>query len=157
MVKSELLQKMCNLYPNVLRKDMEKILEIIFQEFVEALRRDENIEIRGFGIFKTTIRKARVGRNPKNSEIVQIPKKKAIKWKMSKIFFNRLNKNFTENKISANNQQVKRIILALDTANLEEALNITKKVKDKIFTVKLGLEFFNANGKQGIKNLMKLE
>ena len=103
MVKSELLQKMCNLYPNVLRKDMEKILEIIFQEFVEALRRDENIEIRGFGIFKTTIRKARVGRNPKNSEIVQIPKKKAIKWKMSKIFFNRLNKNFTENKISANN------------------------------------------------------
>ena len=79
---------------------MEKILEIIFQEFVEALRRDDNIEIRGFGIFKTTIRKARIGRNPKNSEIVQIPKKKAIKWKMSKIFFNRLNKNFTENKIS---------------------------------------------------------
>ena len=100
MVKSELLQKMCNLYPNILRKDMEKILEIIFQEFVEALRRDDNIEIRGFGIFKTTIRKARIGRNPKNSEIVQIPKKKAIKWKMSKIFFNRLNKNFTENKIS---------------------------------------------------------
>ncbi len=103
MVKSELLQKMCNLYPNILRKDMEKILEIIFQEFVEALRRDENIEIRGFGIFKSTIRKARIGRNPKNSEIVQIPEKKAIKWKMSKIFFNRLNKNFTENKISANN------------------------------------------------------
>jgi len=103
MVKSELLQKMCNLYPNILRKDMEKIIEIILQEFVEALRRDENIEIRGFGIFKTTIRKARIGRNPKNSEIVQIPEKKAIKWKMSKIFFNRLNKNFTENKISANN------------------------------------------------------
>ena len=48
MVKSELLQKMCNLYPNILRKDLEKILEIIFYEFIEALRRGENIEIRGF-------------------------------------------------------------------------------------------------------------
>ena len=100
MVKSELLQKMCNLYPNILRRDIEKILEIIFHEFTEALCRGENIEIRGFGIFKSTVRKARVGRNPKNSELVQIPEKRAIKWKMSKIFFKRLNKNFTENKIS---------------------------------------------------------
>ena len=100
MVKSELLQRMCNLYPNILRRDIEKILGIIFHEFTEALCRGENIEIRGFGIFKTTVRKARIGRNPKNSELVQIPEKRAIKWKMSKIFFKRLNKNFTENKIS---------------------------------------------------------
>ena len=100
MVKSELLQRMCNLYPNILRRDIEKILEIIFREFTEALCRGENIEIRGFGIFKTTVRKARIGRNPKNSGLVQIPEKRAIKWKMSKIFFKRLNKNFTENKIS---------------------------------------------------------
>ena len=44
-----------------------------------------------------------------------------------------------------------RIILALDTTNLEEAIKITKRVKDKIFTIKLGLEFFNAHGKVGIK------
>ena len=44
-----------------------------------------------------------------------------------------------------------KVILALDTTSLEDAINITKKVKDKIFTVKLGLEFFNANGKAGIK------
>ena len=44
-----------------------------------------------------------------------------------------------------------KIILALDTSSLKEAIDITKKVKDKIFTVKLGLEFFNANGKEGIK------
>ena len=100
MVKSELLQKLCNHHPNLLRKDIEKILEIIFLEIIEALCRKENIEIRGFGIFKTTLRKARIGRNPKNSELVQIPEKKAIKWKMSKIFFSRLNKNFTDNKIS---------------------------------------------------------
>jgi len=100
MVRSELLQKLCNLYPNLLRKDLEKILEIIFFEIIGALREGKNIEIRGFGTYKVIKRKARIGRNPKNSELVQIPEKKAIKWKISKTFFNRLNKNFTENKIS---------------------------------------------------------
>ena len=100
MVRSELLQKLCNQHPNLLRKDIKKVLKIIFLEISEALCRGENIEIRGFGIFKTTLRKARIGRNPRNSKLVQIPEKKAIKWKMSKTFFNRLNKNFTENKIS---------------------------------------------------------
>ncbi len=49
-----------------------------------------------------------------------------------------------------------RIILALDTSNLEEAINIAKKVKDKIFTVKLGLEFFNAHGKNGVKKFNEI-
>ena len=44
-----------------------------------------------------------------------------------------------------------KIILALDSSNLDESINITKKIKHKIFTVKLGLEFFNAHGKEGIK------
>ena len=44
-----------------------------------------------------------------------------------------------------------KIILALDTTNLEEAINITRKINRKIFTIKLGLEFFNAHGKEGIK------
>ena len=102
MVRSELLQKLCDHHPNLLRKDIKKILEIIFLEISEALCREENIEIRGFGIFKTALRKARMGRNPKNSELVQIPEKRAIKWKMSKTFFNQLNKNFTKNKTSDN-------------------------------------------------------
>ena len=93
MVRSELLQKLCNLNPNILRRNIEKILNIIFIEILEALCRGENIEIRGFGTYKTTIRKARTGRNPKNGNLVQIPEKTAIKWKMSKTFFNRLNKN----------------------------------------------------------------
>ena len=44
-----------------------------------------------------------------------------------------------------------KIILALDTTDVHQALETTKKIKDKIFTVKLGLEFFNANGKSGIQ------
>ena len=100
MVRSELLKKICNLHPNILRKDIEKIFKIIFFEITETLCRGENVEIRGFGTYKIVRRKARIGRNPKNSKLVEIPEKKAIRWKMGKILFNRLNNNFTENKIS---------------------------------------------------------
>jgi len=51
---------------------------------------------------------------------------------------------------------VNKIILALDTTNLEEAVSITKKIKKKIFTVKLGIEFFNAHGKTGIKKFNEI-
>ena len=49
-----------------------------------------------------------------------------------------------------------KIILALDTTNLDEAIDITKKVKNKIFTIKLGLEFFNAHGKKGVKKFNEM-
>jgi len=51
---------------------------------------------------------------------------------------------------------VNKIILALDTTDLKEAINITSQSKDKIFTVKLGLEFFNAHGKKGVKKINEL-
>ena len=49
-----------------------------------------------------------------------------------------------------------KIILALDTTKIEEAIAITKKIKDRIFTIKLGLEFFNAHGKMGIKKFNEI-
>ena len=49
-----------------------------------------------------------------------------------------------------------KIILALDTTNLEEAISITKKVKNKIFSVKVGLELFNFFGKEGIKKFNEI-
>ena len=96
MVKSELVQKLCNMYPGLLKKDIEKIVDIIVSEIINALCRNEAVEIRGLGRFKSVTRKARTGRNPKNSETIQIPEKKAIKWKMSKILYNRLNDNLNE-------------------------------------------------------------
>jgi len=102
MTRSQLVSKLANLHVGIVRRDLERIVDIILFEITEALRRNEAVEIRGFGRFKTVVRKARIGRNPKNSKAVQIPAKKAIKWKMSKILFKRLNKNYTENKISTN-------------------------------------------------------
>ena len=51
---------------------------------------------------------------------------------------------------------MKKIILALDTTNLDEAIDITKKIKNKIFTIKIGLEFFNAHGKEGVKKFNEM-
>ena len=61
MVKSELVKKLCDIHINIPRKDMEKILDIIFSEMGKALFRGENVEIRGFGTYKITKRKARTG------------------------------------------------------------------------------------------------
>ncbi len=49
-----------------------------------------------------------------------------------------------------------KIILALDTSNLEEAIDISQKIKSKVFAIKLGLEFFNSHGKEGIKKLNQI-
>ena len=57
------------------------ILDIIFFEITDALCKGKNIEIRGFGTYKIVTKKARIGRNPKNSKSVRIPAKKAVKWK----------------------------------------------------------------------------
>ena len=100
MVRSELVKILAVKYPNILYKDVEKITNLIFLEIINALIRGDNIEIRGFGTYKIVNRKARIGRNPKNSEVIQVPAKKAVRWKTSKVFFKRLNKNFTENEIS---------------------------------------------------------
>jgi len=51
---------------------------------------------------------------------------------------------------------VNRIIFALDTTNLDKAIDIAQKIKNKIFTIKLGLEFFNAHGKEGVKKFNEI-
>ena len=49
-----------------------------------------------------------------------------------------------------------KIILALDTTNLTKAIDIVQRIKNKIFTIKLGLEFFNAHGKEGVKKFNQI-
>ena len=100
MNKSDLVNKISRKKAHIKKADIEEATDLLTTLISNALSRNNRIEIRGFGTYKISKRKARIGRNPKNSQIVQIPEKKAIKWKMSKTLFTRLNKNFTENKIS---------------------------------------------------------
>ena len=91
IVKSKLLKQLSNNYPNFLKKDLEKFINIILNEIKRALRRGNRVELRGFGIFYTNIQKARISRNPKTGEKVNTPEKKTIHFKMSKELFKKLN------------------------------------------------------------------
>ena len=102
MNKKQLVAKLAGSL-NQSKADAERTFDTITNTILDALKGDDSVKIAGFGTYKVAKRKARIGRNPKNSMPVQIPAKNAIKWKISKNFFNRLNKNFTENKLSATN------------------------------------------------------
>jgi len=93
IVKSGLLKQISDSYPNFLKKDLEKFLDIFFDEIKNALKKDERVELRGFGIWFTNIQKARISRNPKTGEKVQTPKKKTIHFKIAKEMFKKLNNN----------------------------------------------------------------
>ena len=93
IVKSELLKQISDSYPNFLKKDLEKFLDIFFDEIKNALKRDERVELRGFGVWSTNMQKARISRNPKTGEKVQTPKKKTIHFKIAKEMFKKLNNN----------------------------------------------------------------
>ena len=91
IVKSELIKDLKRSYPNFLTRDLNKIVEIILKEIKNSLKRNEGVELRNFGTFRTNIQKASIRRNPKTGEKVSVPKKKTIKWKMSKDLFKKLN------------------------------------------------------------------
>ena len=91
IVKSKLLLQLSKNYPNFLKKDLEKLTNIVLKEIKDTLKRGERVELRGFGIFSSKTQKARISRNPKTGEKVNTPKKKTIHFKMSKEMFNKLN------------------------------------------------------------------
>ena len=91
IVKSKLLKKLSENYPNFFKKDLEKFTNIILKEIKRTLRRGERVELRGFGVFSTNTQKARISRNPKTGEKVHTPEKKTIHFKMAKDLFKKLN------------------------------------------------------------------
>ena len=91
IAKSNILKKLSKNYPNFLKKDLEKFVNIILKEIKETLKRGERVELRGFGVFSTNTQKARISRNPKTGEKVNTPQKKTIHFKMAKDLFKKLN------------------------------------------------------------------
>ncbi len=93
IVKSKLLKRLSQNYPNFLKKDLEKFTDIILKEIKKTLRRGERVELRGFGVFSTNKQKARISRNPRTGEKLHTPEKKTIHFKMAKDLFKKLNNN----------------------------------------------------------------
>ena len=91
IVKSKLLKQLSKNFPNFLKKDLEKFTNIILKEIKQSLKRNERVELRGFGVFSSNVQKARISRNPKTGEKVNTPEKKTIHFKMAKDLFKKLN------------------------------------------------------------------
>ena len=91
IVKSELIKQLKKSYPNFLTRDLTKVSDIILKEIKDSLDRNEGVELRGFGTFRISIQKPSIRRNPKTGAKVNVPKKRVIKWKMSKDLFKKLN------------------------------------------------------------------
>ena len=89
--KSDILKILSNNYPNFLKKDLSKFIEIVLNEIQDALRRNERIELRDNFTLEGKIQKARIARNPKTNEKINIQEKKLIKFKMSKEWFKKIN------------------------------------------------------------------
>ena len=72
VVKSGLINKLSNNYPNFIKKDLRKIVDIFFDELCNALKRNERVELRDVFSIETKIRKSRIARNPKTNEKIFI-------------------------------------------------------------------------------------
>ena len=91
IVKSKLLKQLSRNYPNFLKKDLSKLVDLILNEIKRALRRGDSVELRGFGRFAVKTQKASIRRNPRTGEKVAVSEKKVIGWKMSKEMFKKIN------------------------------------------------------------------
>lgn len=91
MIRSELIQKIADENPHLYQRDVEKIVNTIFDEIVSALARGQRVELRGFGAFSVKHRDARIGRNPRTGETVQVDAKAVPFFKAGKQLRDRLN------------------------------------------------------------------
>ncbi|MBK5946603.1 integration host factor subunit beta [Rhodobacter veldkampii DSM 11550] len=91
MIRSELIQKIAEENPHLFQRDVEKIVNTIFDEIVEAMARGDRVELRGFGAFSVKRRDARVGRNPRTGTSVEVDEKHVPFFKTGKLLRNRLN------------------------------------------------------------------
>ena len=84
VVKSDLIKQLARNYPNFLKKDLLKLLDITIHEIQDALKRGERVELREVFTLEPRVQKARLSRNPKTNEKINTPEKKSILFKMSK-------------------------------------------------------------------------
>jgi len=96
-VKNRILDQLADSYPNFLRRDLEKALNLLLDEIIKAIAKDKNVQIRGFGSFKNRQLKTRIGRNPKDGSKIKIPAKQVVHWKISKELFQKLNQDTNQN------------------------------------------------------------
>ena len=91
MIRSELIQQIADENPHLFQRDVERIVNTIFDRITGAMAEGDRVELRGFGAFSVKKRDARTGRNPRTGEAVQVEEKHVPFFKTSKLLRDRLN------------------------------------------------------------------
>ena len=91
MIKSELVQRIAERNNHLYLRDVENIVNAILDEITSALSRGDRVELRGFGAFSVKKRDARLGRNPRTGENVEVEEKVVPFFKTGKEMRERLN------------------------------------------------------------------
>ena len=92
MIKSELVQIIANRNPHLFQRDVENIVNAVFDEITDSLSQGNRVELRGFGAFSVKNRPAREGRNPRTGDKVSVEEKWVPFFKTGKELRERLNK-----------------------------------------------------------------
>ncbi|MBC2669918.1 integration host factor subunit beta [Novosphingobium piscinae] len=91
MIRSELLAALAKENPELRADEVERVVEVFFDEITQRLAEGGRVELRGFGAFSTRARDARKGRNPRTGETVEVPGKRVPYFKPGKEIRQRLN------------------------------------------------------------------
>ena len=91
MIRSELIQKIADDNPHLYQRDVERIVNVIFDRITGAMADGNRVELRGFGAFSVKKRDARTGRNPRTGEAVEVDEKHVPFFKTGKLLRDRLN------------------------------------------------------------------
>ena len=91
MIKSELVQTIANSNPHLFQRDVDRIVNVVLEEISQALIDGNRVELRGFGAFSVKNRPARMGRNPRTGEAVEVEEKWVPFFKAGKELRERLN------------------------------------------------------------------
>ena len=92
MTKSELIARLAEQNPSLYHRDLEQLVNTVFEAITKALEDGNRVELRGFGAFSVRERKARIGRNPRTGESVNVEAKRMPFFKMGKGMRERLNR-----------------------------------------------------------------
>jgi integration host factor subunit beta len=91
MIRSELLQELARENPGMRPEEIERVVDVFFDEIGQRLAEGGRVELRGFGAFSTRGRDPRKGRNPRTGEPVEVPGKRVPYFKPGKEMRLRLN------------------------------------------------------------------
>ena len=91
VAKSNLIKELADSYPNFLRKDLVRLVDIALYEMINSLKRGERVELRDIFTIEPRTQKPGFKRNPKNGATFFVKEKRKIIFKMSKKWAKKLN------------------------------------------------------------------